>query len=414
MTTFTLSPLQEKAAAFVKLWWESHHKPHIEGVTMSYVEKQPFFYLAGYAGTGKTSIAKALVEQLPPPRSFKPLTEDEQEREDRLAEMDDERPDPTKLQFAFAAFTGKASLVLSRKGCRPSSTVHRLIYKRVFDEKTKEFHFEKRDQLDRKLDLIILDECSMVNEEMGEDLLSFGVPILVLGDPGQLPPVEGAGFFTARNPDFLLTEIHRQAAASPILAAATKARQGIRLSAGLHEGNGSIVSVLTGQPPVSTMLAASQIICGLNRTRSAINDLMREHLGFSGPIPMVGEKLICLKNNWDLDGMMNGSLWRILEVKQLKDYRIELKLEDWEVFQPGTVTATTHNGFFDRDAPSIKGTDWKGLTQFTYGYAITCHKSQGSEWDDVLLYNEASSFKENSAKWLYTGITRAAKNLIIA
>ena len=70
----------------------------------------------------------------------------------------------------------------------------------------------------------MIDECSMVDEELGRDLLSFGKPILVLGDPAQLPPVKGGGFFTETAPDVMLTEIHRQAEGSAIIRASRAAR----------------------------------------------------------------------------------------------------------------------------------------------------------------------------------------------
>ena len=51
--------------------------------------------------------------------------------------------------------------------------------------------------------------------------------------------------------------------------------------------------------------------------------------------------------------------------------------------------------------------------EFDYGYALTVHKAQGSQWDDVLLFDESYAFREHRARWLYTGLTRAAKRLTI-
>ena len=69
----------------------------------------------------------------------------------------------------------------------------------------------------------------MVDEELGRDLLSFGKPVLVLGDPAQLPPVKGGGFFTEAEPDIMLTEVHRQAADNPIIRMSMVVREGGRL-----------------------------------------------------------------------------------------------------------------------------------------------------------------------------------------
>ena len=83
--------------------------------------------------------------------------------------------------------------------------------------------------------LIVLDEVSMVGEEMARDLMSFGKPILVLGDPGQLPPIKGEGAFTKDAPDIMLTEIHRQAGESAIIRLATMARQGEPIGFGQYD-----------------------------------------------------------------------------------------------------------------------------------------------------------------------------------
>lgn len=405
---FELSEKQLEAAAAVKAWWQSHLDYQTlvaDDRAANVASPDPFFYLAGYAGSGKTSIAKYLVEQLPPPTI----------ETGGFGADSDYKP---RLTYAFAAFTGKAALVLSRKNCRPASTVHRLIYIPVEDPKTKEITFELRENLDIPLDLLILDECSMVGDEMGRDLLSFNVPILVLGDPGQLPPIDGAGFFTQREPHYFLSEIHRQAAESPILKMATLAREGKPLPKGLLKNEQSTVSVLQQQAPVSTILMADQIICGTNKLRQDLNNLVRKHKGIESTLPVKGEKIICLKNNWDLTNMANGSIWKVEDINPIKNEympnRLKLELSDWD--NPDLkVSAVSHEWFFD---PTVVKPDnqarWAGLTHFTFGYAITCHKSQGSEWNDVLVYNESMKFREDSAKWLYTAITRAARNLIIA
>ena len=176
-----------------------------------------------------------------------------------------------------ATFTGKAAYVLKNKGT-PARTIHSLIYsvleateeeveaaaKKVarggrqrsatlsgFDRTAAEAGIEamrqaleqmkkprfalnpQSDAADAKL--IVLDEVSMVGEEMARDLMSFGKPILVLGDPGQLPPIKGEGAFTRDAPDVMLTEIHRQAAESAIIRLATMARQGEPIGFGEYD-----------------------------------------------------------------------------------------------------------------------------------------------------------------------------------
>ena len=138
------------------------------------------FRLFGYAGTGKTTLAKHLAEHVDGDRKF-------------------------------AAFTGKAASVMRGKGCHGASTIYSLIYRaRESGEEIPSFDLWY-DAPALKAELIIIDECSMVDAELGRDLLSFGVPLLVLGDPAQLPPISGGGLFTEAEPDAMLTEVHRQA-----------------------------------------------------------------------------------------------------------------------------------------------------------------------------------------------------------
>src|SRR5262245_3424177 len=137
------------------------------------------FRLFGYAGTGKTTLAKHLAEGV-------------------------------DGKVLFAAFTGKAACVMRSKGCPGAATIHSLIYKaRESGEEMPSFELWGEAPAS-KARLIVIDECSMVDAELARDLLSFGVPLLVLGDPAQLPPIQGGGFFTDAEPDAMLTEVHRR------------------------------------------------------------------------------------------------------------------------------------------------------------------------------------------------------------
>src|SRR5205823_994557 len=132
----------------------------------------------------------------------------------------------------FAAFTGKAALVMRSKGCIGASTIHSLIY-RARDSGEETPNFELWDDAPAsRAKLIVIDECSMVDAELGQDLMSFGIPVLVLGDPAQLPPIQGGGYFTAGEPDAMLTEVHRQAQDDPIVRLSMEVRAGNRLTPG--------------------------------------------------------------------------------------------------------------------------------------------------------------------------------------
>ena len=193
------------------------------------------------------------------------------------------------------------------KGCKDARTIHSLIY-RARDSDSEEPVFELNEEGPAaKARLIIIDECSMVDEELGRDLLSFGKPVLVLGDPAQFPPVKGGGFFTEAEPDAMLTEVHRQAADNPIIRLSMLIRDGGRLSPGRFGESRVVHRDLIDAAEVT---GADQMLVGLNRTRRAYNQRMRELLGHDGTFPEPGDKLVCLKNDRK-KGLLNGSLWTV-------------------------------------------------------------------------------------------------------
>src|SRR5215475_11175746 len=223
----------------------------------------PVFRLFGYAGTGKTTLAKHIASGV-------------------------------DGAVKFAAFTGKAALVMRSKGCFGATTIHSLIYKaRESDHEVPSF--ELWDEAPAaKAKLIVIDECSMVDAELGRDLKSFGVPLLVLGDPAQLPPIQGGGFFTDAEPDAMLTEVHRQAQDNPIVRMSMDIREGRELEIGRH-GESEVVSRKELDP--DRVMSADQVLVGRNATRRAYNARLRERRGFADALPMAGDKLVCLRNN---------------------------------------------------------------------------------------------------------------------
>src|SRR5262244_824936 len=224
MTVFT--PHQDEALQAVAAWLKA--RPGSPGTPQ-------VFRLFGYAGTGKTKLARHLAE-----------------------DVDGE--------VMFGAFTGKAALVMRRKGCTDASTIHSMIYRaRDSGEETPSFELWD-DSPAAHASLIVIDECSMVDAELGRDLLSFGAPVLVLGDPAQLPPIQGGGFFTDAEPDAMLTEVHRQAADDPIIHMSMAVREGRALEPGSY-GETQVVSKQSLDP--SRVLEADQVLVGRNNTRRA-------------------------------------------------------------------------------------------------------------------------------------------------
>jgi AAA domain len=237
---------------------------------------QQVFQINGLAGTGKTSIIPYIIEDLG---------------------LDPER------DVVFGTYTGKAALVLRKKGI-PCRTIHSLIYELVKTEKGTPVWKLNEESDVRFAKLIVLDEVSMVNAEMAEDLLSFGKPVIVLGDHGQLPPINGKAAFSQQNPDAVLTQIHRQAAENPIIRIAHMARTGQVIRYGEHGGTVLVVPQYKIEP--AQLFTADQVICGLNSTRLQLNNRMRLALGLKTALPTgPDEKIICLRNDHRL-GLLNG------------------------------------------------------------------------------------------------------------
>ena len=222
----------------------------------------------------------------------------------------------------FAAFTGKAAHVMRSKGCERASTIHSLIYKaRDSGEGTPSFDLWD-DAPASKAKLIVIDECSMVDPELGRDLMSFGVPLMVLGDPAQLPPIQGGGFFTDAEPDAMLTEVHRQAEDDPIVRLSMDVRAGRALEPGVY-GETRVVEKSELDP--QRVIDADQVLVGRNNTRRAYNARMRERRGFAGALPATGDKLVCLRNN-RRKGLLNGALWRVKEKPTTRRDIIKMRL----------------------------------------------------------------------------------------
>ena len=359
------SPQQAGALSEVSRWLKSRDRQ--------------VFRLFGYAGVGKTTLARHLAEGV-------------------------------AGRVAFAAYTGKAALALRARGCEGASTIHSLIYRATeTDAETPLFKLVD-DGPAARADLIVIDECSMVDEELGRDLLSFGKPVLVLGDPAQLPPVKGGGFFTEGEPDWMLTEIHRQAQDDPIVRLSMLAREGRDLPFGEH---GKSRVVRRAEIDAQAALGADQVLAGLNRTRRGLNARIRELKGFATPTPAAGDKLVCLRND-RRKGLLNGGLWRVEEVRPPRGAFLHFLLAPEEETGRKNARARVLRQFFEGEAEEIPFARRRESDEFDYGYALTVHKAQGSEWDDVLVFDESHAFRENRARWLYTAVTRAAKRVVVA
>jgi exodeoxyribonuclease V len=255
----------------------------------------------------------------------------------------------------------------------------------------------------------VIDECSMVDAELARDLLSFGKPILVLGDPFQLPPVKGGGYFTDHPPDVMLTQIHRQAHDNPIIRLSEVVRSGGELE---HGAYGETRVIRRAEIDASEVIGADQVLVGTNRTRRAYNQRMRDLNGFKEPLPVAGDRLVCLRND-RTKGLINGGLWRVETLAGVKKDFVRMTLRSEDEGARAAVKVAVLKAFFEGTEGELAYSLRRESDEFDYGYALTVHKAQGSQWDNVMLFDESFAFREHRARWLYTGLTRAARKLTV-
>jgi exodeoxyribonuclease-5 len=395
------------------------------------------FRLFGYAGTGKSTTADTIVRRLGVHRPV------------------------------YATFTGKAAHVLRTKGVDDARTIHSLIYipseklrqklnalieqletvtdpeerkiltRRIAAEQRRldspDWLLREQDESDlAQADLLVVDEVSMVGERMAMDLLSWGTKTLVLGDPGQLPPIEGAGYFVDATPDHLLTEVLRTALDSPVTRIATKIRSaqpgepdyGMRFD----DGNGPVENITVGE-----LLDIDQILVGTNKTRWQAIHLVRALRGLTSTMPQPGDRVMALANSSAAE-VFNGQQFDVAAVHDVTDRpdRIALDVVD----DSGTTRQLVawRAGFTGLEGEQAAKRDGRGsVAAMTFAQAVTVHKAQGSQWDRVLVVDESAVFarmeetyarktgKPNPAalgyragqRHLYTAVTRAAKQVII-
>ena len=363
--------------------WNKQQESALKGVDKWFYtesKRKPIYRVFGFAGTGKSTLARHFAENV-------------------------------NGDVLYAAFTGKAADVMRKNGCRGARTIHSLIYIPDEDEKGHITFRRNNDSPLKEASLLIVDECSMVDEKIGKDLLSFGVPILVLGDPAQLPPPGGAGFFTEVKPDHMLTEIHRQAEGNPIIHMSRLVREGKKLSVGDY-GDSRVVRKISR----SDAMNADQILVGRNATRQDKNLQLRRFKGFDEtPLPVIGDKVICLKNDSTL-GIYNGGIFHVDSIiakrSGPKSNYIHLGVTPEESNRNPVFVRVPKMMFTGERIPPGSNLLKTGQ-QFDYGYAITTHKSQGSQWENVLVYDESWCFRDDWQRWLYTAITRASEKLTI-
>lgn len=360
--------------------------------------KKNYFIISGYAGTGKSTIVNTLIKVL------------------GLA----------SYNVLFAAFTGKAALILRIKG-NQANTIHKSFYN-IFYSETGNYYFHLKKSLPSTIKLIVIDECSMINDKMISDILSFNLPTIFLGDIGQLPPVIGVNSLLRdiKNIDVQLTQVLRQNDTSGILDLATMTRNGEKLIPGVYKK-----CRVLHLKDIDDISKYDIILCWRNTTRKLFNQAVRKTKNIDSIYPLKGEKVIGLKNNYfheieyhgipifPVNGLPSTVLHDAKQDKKTKNIILNYRPDFIDKSGPAFKTFCHHEYFdiynydIEKDPYIRKGEDEDDIVHLDFGYALTCARSQGSEYKRVLLLDEYIGPKEIHDKFLYTGITRAMNNVDI-
>ena len=388
-------------------------KKQSEGLKIAiarYRDNEKYTVISGYAqaGTGKSTLVKFIIDAL----------------------------DVDKDKVAYATYTGKAAEVLRKKGNPNAMTLHKLLYDSIPRQGGGFIRIPKK-QLDYSI--VVVDEVSMVPKTIIDMLLTHRVYVIFLGDPFQLPQIDKKETHTLLDkPHIFLDQVMRQAAESEIIQLTMKIRNGEDIP--FMYGKEVIVSpkaeLVTGH-----LTWADIIICATNKTRHNMNRQKRELLGYSGVL-QTGERIIVKRNYWedcDEDGnaLVNGTVGTVANPYEsfvripsyVKNDRRDLPLIGC-IFTPdggkSFDTFEIDKDYLLKEEPCV---DWRVSYQLgklkpkigdilpkqaTYGYALTCHAAQGSEFDKVLVIEESFPFdKTEHQRWLYTATTRAAEKLVL-
>lgn len=385
MSIMTLIPNEDQQHALdaVRDWFASN--PY-----------QPFV-LGGLAGTGKTALLPMIHKSMRP------------------------------LRIRYVCPTWKAAHVLSTKlraaGVYERATsIHNLIYnpRGVLHEEDCGFwqnaeagcnmtppcrklcwEFDPKD----RPQLLVVDEASMVDTRIREDIERLGSPTLYVGDHGQLPPIIGPSIFDDHPPDARLETIQRQALDSPIIPLSRVVRAGDRSWLDKAQQMGFTVleagsksarryDLRTAEPPHSD--PNTVFITSTNAAVDRLNRLTRRTLG-RGPDVLVPGDLVMAQNNSREIGIYNGQQGVITEVGT-RQRRAEIRMETGVVYEGPLL---------------VKGVDeipaYAEVPVVRHSYAVTCHKAQGSEFRNVIVFLNGGRMEDS--RWLYTAITRATHNL---
>ena len=368
---------QKKALGIIQDWWYS-------------ICRKPSLSIAGFAGTGKTT----LIAKLP-----------------KILKINNHA-----ISVAYATLTAKAALVLRNKGV-PATTIHSLIYdtKVIEDQKTHriKYIFRKKNFLAK--DLIIIDEASMVSDILYHDLKTFGIPILFIGDSFQLPPINSQlNLMDNKFVAFTMKDIVRQQADNLIISMSVKLRNFENIP---YMKQQQFSKIHRSQFNRQQLINYQQIVTGKNATRIQLNKYCRTLLNYNSQKPVINDRMIFLKNNYQ-DFVFNGQ--QIILTKQPQQLgNGKYQIQGQDVVTKDYVNVNIVDDFINQIPANIQVKHLAKIAksnynQIDYAYAISVHKSQGSQYQQVLLWDDLFGVNnhQHCNRWLYTAITRASKRLV--
>lgn len=385
---FELSKDQEKSLNQMLDFYASKNK------------SKDFLTLGGFAGTGKTTLISQLRKEI-------------------------EIINP-KAKIAFCAFTGKAVQVLKNKLVQNQaifkkdsiSTIHSLIYRTIEDDRGAVLGWIKKELEELDFDLIIVDEASMVDEKIWEDLRYYAIPIIAVGDHGQLPPISGK-FNLMNSPEIKLENIHRQAEGNPIIQVSILAREKGIIPHKKWDKNVFKIPMSEGHEYYEDLFSSynsdTLVLCNFNNTRLRLNQAIRRHLGFEGINPQKNDRVICLRNNHEKQ-IFNGMQGYLKYIKSKNEvaYDVEIEMDGSHSLYTNLISKDQFNSEITLNNIN-RSYKTQGLDLFDFGYALTVHKAQGSQAKKVILFEERTKHQSDDdfRRWLYTAVTRAEEKLII-
>lgn len=360
--------------------------------------KQSFVF-TGPAGTGKTSIVPMCIDEM----GLYPH------------------------EVLFVAFTGKAASILMMKGF-DAYTIHSAFFEmaevpKIYDNNivykngrmVKKLEFIKKHFIDPSIKLIWIEECGMVNKELADVIYSFDLPVVASGDNYQLPPVFGESPFFL-DIDHQLWEITRQAEGNGIILLATRIREGKELRNYMNFNRDAYI-LSKKYLKKRHLLDADMVLTVKNSTRNVFNNKMRELKGSYGPLPNVGDRLVCRRNNrtMSLEGipLTNGTIGKVVNPISRSDCNLKNGIYRID-FQPDYIDGYSYYESMPCDYNFLKEPCGnKTVDKYNFGMkmeyaeAISVHLSQGSQYPNITYWDEWVGDKEYMKKVRYTAVTRA-------